>query len=497
MSSVWVQLHIKGENGPSGEPIKIKPAPDDVSDLKEAVKTKLQPKIDYAPLNEIFVYPPRAAGVAVGDHYKPGRKLADLIEELKDTSDDHPLILVAPAPHLQQPDHTWFKVSGKISRPVSHARARYQLYKLAVAHGGLYPPVDKLMVDKRSAFSTSLINEAHSVVSFAVVFQDVAQVAQFINGITLYLMKNKNQLVLLNDGGSATEEPTVTQISSYPINHSDIILQTHYKPRDGEAEPGSPLIDMVVDVCSSDITVDVTFLSRRDPTFQFQRIENDHSFGLADPESAHIFPSAKCNGIYEWLDRPEFNRLALSRDVHSNFDGTRRGRGKRRKTQQTFAIKPLRLDNGYAMCTIADIQCYKINEIADTLISKLRNDAVLHKHNDRRWTIDGSDVAVYHPKGRRVSLTIEETDNGTLSLVTGIPGVEDLNDCWSNSPTNLYSVEAAEIMEKCLIWNHHNALQSWSWFDVLASSHYGGRYQSPPSAPTSIAQETKQVLLVV
>ena len=466
MIKVWCKVEDS-----QGQPFRVQVEESAyVHDLKKAVKTELQPKIDYAPLNETLVYPPRAAGVAVGDHYKPGRKLADLIKELKDISDDHPLILVAPAPHPQQPDHTWFKVSGKISRPVSHAGARYQLYKLAVAYGGLYPPVDELMVDKRSAFSTSLINEAHSVVSFAVVFQDVAQVAQFTNGITLYLMKNKDQLVLLNDEGSATEEPTLTQISSYPINHSDIILQTHYKPRDGEAEPGSPLIDMVVDVRSSDITVDVTLLSRHDPTFQFQRIENDNSFGLADPESAHIFPSAKCKGIYEWLDRPEFNRLALSRDVHLNFDGTGRGRGKRRKTQQTFAIKPLRPENGYAVCTIADIQCYKIplelvlnvNEIADTLISKLGNDAVLHKHNDRRWTIDGSDVAVYHPRGRRVSLTTEETDNGTLSLVTGIPGVEDLNDCWSNSPTNLYSVEAAEIMEKCLVWNHQNALQSWS-----------------------------------
>lgn len=155
--------------------------------------------------------------------------------------------------------------------------------------------------------------------------------AQFINGITLYLMKNKDQLVLLNDEGSATEEPTVTQISSYPINHSDIILETHYKPRDGEAEPGSPLIDMAVDVRSSDITVDVTLLSRRDPTFQFQRIENDNSLGLADPESAHLFPSSKCKGIYEWLDRPDFNRLALRRDVHLNFDGTWRGRGSAEK----------------------------------------------------------------------------------------------------------------------------------------------------------------------
>ena len=138
--------------------------------------------------------------------------------------------------------------------------------------------------------------------------------------------------------------------------------------------------------------------------------------------------------------------------------------------QQTFAIRPLRPDNGYVTCTNADTQCYKIplelvlnsNEIGETLLTKLGKNAVLHKHNDRHWTIDGSDVAVYHPTDRQVSLTTEETDNGTRSLVTGIPGVEDLNDCWSNSPTSMYSVEAAEIMEKCLMWNHQNALQSWS-----------------------------------
>mmetsp|Transcript_12194 Transcript_12194/g.17526 ORF Transcript_12194/g.17526 Transcript_12194/m.17526 type:complete len:177 (-) Transcript_12194:1086-1616(-) len=164
----------------------------------------------------------------------------------------------------------------------------------------------------------------------------------------MYLMKNKDDLILLSDEGIAVDEPTTTEISCYQINSSDMILQTHYKPQGGETEPGSSLIDMVVESRSSNITVDVTVLSRRDPTFQFQRIENDNSFGMADPDSAHIFPSAKCQGIYEWLDRPEFNRLALSRDVHLNFDGTGRGRGDRRKTQQTFAIRPLRPDNGYA-----------------------------------------------------------------------------------------------------------------------------------------------------
>jgi len=257
------------------------------------------------------------------------------------------------------------------------------------------------------------VEVGRSIVSFAVVFQDMGQVAMFINGITLYLMKNKDQLALMNDQGSAVDEPTTTEIPSYPINQSFIILQTHYKPHDGEADPGSPLIDMVVDIRSSDrITVDVTLLSRRDPTFQFQRIENNNSFGLADPESAHIFPSAKCQGIYEWLDQPEFNRLALSRDVHLNFDGIGRGRGKRRKTQQTFAIRPLRPLNGYSTCTIANVQCYKIplelvlnvNEIGETLMTRLGKNAAIHKHNGSRWTIDGPDVTVYHPTDRQISL---------------------------------------------------------------------------------------------
>jgi hypothetical protein len=362
----------------------------------------------------------------------------------------------------------WFKVSGAISRPLSHAGARYDLYKLAAAHCGLYDSG----ADKTSAFSNAMLAEAgRSIVSFAVVCQDVRQLSLFVNGITLYLRKNKDQLILLNDEGSAIDEPTTTQISSYPINPSNIILQTHYMPQDGEAEPGSPLIDMVVDVrSSSDVTVDVTLLSRRDPTYQFQRIENDNSFGMADPESAHIFPSAKCRGIYEWLDRPEFNRLALSRDVHLNFDGTGRGNGKRRKTIQTFAIMSLRPVKGYGTCIVADVQCYRIplelvlnvNEIGETLLTKLRKNAALHKHSGSRWTIDGPDVTVYHPKGRRVSLKTEETDNGTRSLVTAIPCVDDLNDCWSNSPSNLYSVEAAELMEKCLLWNYQNALEKWS-----------------------------------
>ena len=142
------------------------------------------------------------------------------------------------------------------------------------------------------------------------------------------------------------------------------------------------------------------------------------------------FPSAKCIGTYEWLDRPGYNRLALSRDAHLAFDGS--GRGKRRKTQQKFAILPIRPPNGYATCTLAGEECYKIllelvlsdQSIGEALLARLAKNAAIYKgsgRSDGRWTISGSDVRAYHPKGSRVTLRTEETDSGTQSLVTCIP----------------------------------------------------------------------------
>ena len=65
--------------------------------LAEAVKDKLELE---ARLNLIFVYPPKTC--ASKSHYKSGKPLKEVIDELKNktppTSDDHPLIVVAPSP---------------------------------------------------------------------------------------------------------------------------------------------------------------------------------------------------------------------------------------------------------------------------------------------------------------------------------------------------------------------------------------------------------------
>ena len=131
----------------------------------------------------------------------------------------------------------------------------------------------------------------------------------------------------------------------------------------------------------------------------------------------------------------------MSRDFHINFDGSGRGRGKRRKTMQTFAIKPLRTAHGFPICSFNGCSCFRIplelvlnkNEIAEALLAKLGNNAKLNKNQGTRWTITGADIQVFYPQSHCVTLVTEETDSGDLDLVTAIPGVENLNECWSNS----------------------------------------------------------------
>lgn len=372
------------------------------------------------------------------------------------------------AAQLQQ-QQRWYKISGAISRPTSHAGARYELFKLA-SYGGFYPPG----FDADTAFETATSSQVdHSILKFSVVFKELEPAAKFIEGIRMYLLKNDGCLKFLDDEGNAVEKPTVTEVPPFLIALDDKILKTDYKARPGEVEvgDGSPLIDMVVETRLSDMSSAVTLLSRRDPTFQFQRIESAASFAMADAESAHIFPRAKCTGEYAWLAEPGFNRLALSRDVHLNFDGTARGRGrvKRRKSAQTFAIRPLRPADGFLTCDVGNCPCYKIplelvlneNGIADAFLTRLGKNAALTKNQDTRWTIAGTDVKIFYPRQRPLKLVTEKTDDNTTLLVTAIPGVGDIKKCWSNSETDLYTVEAAEVLEKCLLWNYNNALEDW------------------------------------
>ncbi len=82
----------------------------------------------------------------------------------------------------------------------------------------------------------------------------------------------------------------------------------------------------------------------------------------------------------------------------------------------------------------------------------------LHKNLPAgRWTINGSDVKILYPLDRRIStLLAESTDDdeeGPVDLVTAIPLVNYISECWSYSEQHPLSVEVAEVLEKCLLWN--------------------------------------------
>ena len=103
-SSVWVQLYYKGKDEPEGDPIQISPAPDThVADLKGLVHPRKSKSLQHCDFDDLIVFPPKS--FRDKKKYNPGRKLKEIVDELKDasppTSDHHPLIVVAPAPKKQ------------------------------------------------------------------------------------------------------------------------------------------------------------------------------------------------------------------------------------------------------------------------------------------------------------------------------------------------------------------------------------------------------------
>jgi hypothetical protein len=96
-SAVWVQLYYKGEvEGEDelfGEPIKIKPIPEDVSDLKEKVIEKAKTMLGVQVYN-LKVYAPKTT-VPI----PKGTESVDSGEEVPaDTTSKKPLIVIAPKP---------------------------------------------------------------------------------------------------------------------------------------------------------------------------------------------------------------------------------------------------------------------------------------------------------------------------------------------------------------------------------------------------------------
>ena len=106
MSFVWVQLYYEYEERVEIQEnrvdIEIAEIPNgNISGLARRLKENhMKNDLSHCDRGRIRVYPPKSSGDE--NKYKSGKKLKEVIDELKNTtpptSDDHPLIVVAPAP---------------------------------------------------------------------------------------------------------------------------------------------------------------------------------------------------------------------------------------------------------------------------------------------------------------------------------------------------------------------------------------------------------------
>ena len=388
----------------------------------------------------------------------------------------------------QQQQPRFFLVKGTINRPSSHAGARHALFRFAADFSGIYPQG----LNANTAFCARSSSEGDDdktdrrLLDFSVVFANRESAQQFINNLASYVKLTEGQIFFCdNNGGNAVKDPSWQLIQPYDPANMSPILEAHYTGRNhGDVSPmDSPVAEVRFSSRQSsadntdNATAYVTLLSQSNPVFHLQRVEQLSTFDLAEAESAHLFPSAKCSGVYEWLDDKDYNRLALSRDLHINFDGTGRGRGKRRKTARVLAFKPQRPCNGYKIVQMPNSteRVYEIpleivlndSNKANAVLRRLGKNVEIKKSSSggSPVTLVGPDLKVCYPAERRVSIKKEEMQchGGTTALVfvNKVPGVDDLTTCWSVCDDG-QSLEAAEVLEKCLLWNYKEAIDIWS-----------------------------------
>jgi len=348
----------------------------------------------------------------------------------------------------------WFLCKGVLLRPKSNAGGRFKLIELA--KGGYYPRGTN--VNEAFKVTNHATDPSLRLMYVSVVFDVKKEANLFIADVHSYVSKTQ--------GVSLREDFQCTTIPSF--DNPILVLESDYVPREaeGEAPEDSPVWN--VELSAMDVSCVTSFYSYTDTVYKYQRIEEDNAFARCIPEGAHIFPKAKCNGIYEWLDDKDFNRLALSGPGHQQFDGTGRGRGKRARTNPMVTIEPM----GIVFVTKDDIDMADIQVrlwCRNSHISKawrpfLPNSALLSTEaNSTIPRYDG--LHIYCDRSRRHELIFEEETRpdgkAQRICVTAIPGVDDPS-CLSTWDANTSTVAVYQIMEHLLTAAHADTLKSWS-----------------------------------
>ena len=94
--SVWVCLFIEDEH--QGDPVKISPIPEDINDLKEAVKKKFELTLRHCDAAYLSVYPDgTSVPIEQGVHAYVGWDPVPKMDPSPGSTKPHILIVVAPA----------------------------------------------------------------------------------------------------------------------------------------------------------------------------------------------------------------------------------------------------------------------------------------------------------------------------------------------------------------------------------------------------------------
>ena len=252
-------------------------------------------------------------------------------------------------------------------------------------------------------------------------------------------------------------------------NEEKLIRLTHYVPKDKYGIPpfDSPVWN--VETISMDLSAlsPTTVYSRSDTVFKRQRIEVEFAFARSDPKGAHIFPKALCKGKHEWLDKQSFNRLALSKDGRSQFDGSGGGRGVTLNTVSKIALEPCNSEDIY----IDRIAYKRIHlklwcrdrKVAEAWRAFLDLNLVLkdfdHGYCYYEWVFIYCETVV-----RTLKMQFEKQQDKDGSeqnvCITAIPGVLDhttLNTWQEEDQT----VAVFEVMECLLRWSYNRIRQVW------------------------------------
>ena len=349
----------------------------------------------------------------------------------------------------------WFLVEGMVERGKNIGGVRLKLMRLAIGAGGYYPQGkdvgDSFLVQNHST------DDDKRLISMSVVFEDKRSANSFITSVDDYITTTSGVTSLGRFHRSTTAPFEAT---------ADLVQTSDYTPcqRDGEPPNDSPVWD--VELSATELSSKATSYGMDDTVFKYQRIETDRAFARSKADGAHIFPRAKCKGHYAWLDKHEFNRLALSKDGHVNFDGTAKGSVVKAETQPKVALEPVATD---------EINMYHKQFYRISIRLWCRDRVILESwrpflpENVGDTNAEGhcyfhGPIYIFCEKNRTHKLLFEEQQNPGGSIekvcVTAIPGVDDLASL-ASWKEKLQTVDVYEIIYKLLLWNYNETRGQW------------------------------------